>query len=241
MPMDTFEVLVLIARPAAGKSEIIHYLKNTPLNLRRERFHIGVIDEIDDFPMLWTWFEEDDLLTRMGKPRLHSSQDGYFLWPYLWDLLIQRVGGEYHKRLRDYPANLERVTTLVEFARGTEHGGFKQAFINLTDELLQRAAIVYIDVSYAESLRKNRRRFNPDRPDSILEHGLSDDKMDRLYKEVDWFELSGGKSSGYLAIQGVQVPFAVFENEEDVTTPGGEPLGQRLQETLSTLWRIYGR
>jgi len=62
----TFDVLLLLARPAAGKSEIIHYLENTPAMARKKRFHIGRLVEIDDFPMLWTWFEEDDLLEKWG-------------------------------------------------------------------------------------------------------------------------------------------------------------------------------
>jgi hypothetical protein len=238
MSNEVFAVLMLIARPAAGKSEIIHYLKNTPLEERERRFHIGKIDEIDDFPMLWTWFEEDDLLSLMGHERLHSDEQGYFKGRHLWDLLIRRIGLEYAKRQRDYPSSPEPVTTLVEFARGTEHGGFRAAFENITPELAQRAAILYIDVSYEESLRKNRRRFNPNRPDSILEHGLSDEKIERLYRGSDWNELSGGQMEGRLAIAGSSVPFVVFPNEDDVTTPGGEPLGRRLEDRLGRLWQL---
>ncbi len=237
MPQDTFDALLLLARPAAGKSEVIHYLKNTPLGLRRSRFHVAALEEIDDFPMLWTWFEEDDLLSQMGYPRLHSTPDGYFLGEHLWHLLIRRISQEYHKRQRDMdPAH--PVTTLVEFARGVEHGGFSSAFEHLSAELASHAAILYLNVSFSESLRKNRRRFNPNRPDSILEHGLSDEKMERLYKENDWKQITGGASQGYLPIQGAQVPFVVFENEDDVTTPGGEPLGQRLEDSLGRLWEL---
>ena len=239
MSNNTFDVLMLIARPAAGKSEIIHYLKNTPLQEREQRFHVGQIAEIDDFPMLWTWFEEDDLLSQMGHPRLHSTPDGYFKWPYLWDLLIERISQEYHKQLRDDPNHAEPSTTLVEFARGTEHGGFRSAFQHLSKELAEHAAILYLNVSWEESLRKNRRRFNPDRPDSILQHSLSDEKMERLYQASDWQELTGGKTHGTLPIQGVDVPYVVFENEDDVTTPGGAALGQRLEENLQALWKAY--
>ena len=52
--MDTFDILLLIARPAAGKSEIIDHLKNMPIEDRVQLFHIGEFEEIDDFPMLWT-------------------------------------------------------------------------------------------------------------------------------------------------------------------------------------------
>jgi hypothetical protein len=241
MTEPPFDVLILIARPAAGKSEIIHFLKNTPPEQRRERFHMGAIDEIDDFPMLWTWFEEDDLLAQMGHARLHTTPDGSFRWLYLWDVLIRRIGLEYHKRLRDRSASPQPVTTLVEFARGKQHGGYRRAFKHLSPELLSKAAILYINVSLSESLRKNRRRFNPSRPDSILEHGLSDEKMQQLYSEVDWSEITMGKPSGYLSIHDIQVPFVVFENEDDVTTPGGEALGQRLEMALSRLWHLYNQ
>jgi hypothetical protein len=182
MNRNTFNVLLLIGRPASGKSEIIDFLARTPLRERRKRFHFGALDVLDDFPMLWTWFEEDDILSRrLGLPRLHSDEQGYFNSPALWDLLIERLGLEYRKRLRN-PAYLDRTTTLIEFSRGSEHGGYRQAFRHLSDEVLERACILYVKVSFAESLRKNRRRFNPDRPDSILEHGLSDEKLERLYR-----------------------------------------------------------
>jgi len=42
--------------------------------------------------------------------------------------------------------------------------------------MLKSAAILYVNVSFSESLRKNRKRFNPNKPDSILEHGLPDEK-----------------------------------------------------------------
>ncbi|HDN04839.1 MAG TPA: hypothetical protein ENF27_02760, partial [Chloroflexi bacterium] len=72
----SFDILLLIARPAAGKSEIIAHLKNTPLDQRLEKYHIAEFQELDDFPMLWTWFEEDAILTELGHPRIHTDQDG---------------------------------------------------------------------------------------------------------------------------------------------------------------------
>ena len=53
------------------------------------------------------------------------------------------------------------MTTLIEFSRGAEHGGYASAFRHLSEEILDRACVLYIDVPYEESLRKNRRRFNP--------------------------------------------------------------------------------
>ena len=95
---NRFDILILIARPAAGKSELIDYFKKVPVRERERRFHVGEFEEIDDFPMLWAWFEEDKILADMGKDRLHTTPDGYFKHSYLWDLLIRRICFEYEKR-----------------------------------------------------------------------------------------------------------------------------------------------
>jgi hypothetical protein len=216
----TFDIIILIGRPGAGKSEIIDYLKRTPLDKRIERFHVGKFDEIDDFPMLWTWFEEDALLEKMGHPRLHSDQQGYFSGQHLWDLLIERIGLEYQMKLRDIPGYAENYTTIIEFSRGKEHGGYQSAFSHLTPPIVQKMAILYIDVTWEESLLKNRKRFNPEKPDSILEHSLPDSILEILYKEVDWDEISQADPQ-FLIIQGIRVPYAVLDNSDDVTTRGG--------------------
>ncbi len=235
---NTFDILLLIARPAAGKSEVIDFLKRVPADLRIQRFHIGPFEEIDDFPMLWTWFEEDDLLEKMGQPRLHTDQDGNFLQRYFWDLLIERIGLEYRKRQRDRSDKAGSVTTIVEFSRGREHGGYASAFSHLPAEMLGKIAVLYIDVPWEESLRKNRKRFNPERPDSILQHSLPDARLERLYREVDWPEVTHGDPQ-YLLIQGVRVPYVVFDNSSDLTSARGDALGAQLEADLQALWRLY--
>lgn len=228
------KILILIGRPGAGKSEIIDYLKRQTDDERLRRFGIGPFVEIDDFPMLWTWFEEDHILAEMGYGRLHSDADGYFLHNDFWNLLIRRLELEYNKLLADRPEMSSTKTAIVEFSRGTEHGGFREAFTHFSPEFLRKAAVLYIDVSWEESLRKNRRRFNPDRPHSILEHGLDDTKLARLYERSDWKEFSAADPD-YLIVGSTRIPYVVFPNEDDVTTPGGEPLGKRLEETLGKL------
>jgi len=237
MAKKTFDIILLIGRPASGKSEIINYLKNCPAEKRSETFHIGELDFLDDFPMLWTWFEEDYILENiLKKPRLHTDSEGYFKEKYLWHLLIERFNIEYPKRLRQENYH-DTHTLIIEFSRGSEHGGYTEAFQHLGDEILQRAAIVYVDVPYEESLRKNRRRFNPDRPDSILEHGLPDEKLERLYKEVDWEEFSSSDPE-YITVRDLKIPYAVFENADDVTTNTPDLLAERLEETLAKLWAL---
>ncbi|MFA5010944.1 MAG: hypothetical protein WC644_03220 [Ignavibacteria bacterium] len=235
-----FEKIILLGRPASGKSEVINYIKNTSETERRERFHIGKLVEIDDFPMLWTWFEEDDILEKkFRKPRLHSDSEGYFKEEYLWHLLIERISFDYAKSVRDLEDRAKDVTHLIEFSRGTEHGGYKTAFKHLSKELLENAALLYINVPFEESLRKNRKRFNPNKPDSILEHGLPDAKLTKMYKEVDFHDVISG-TTDYLDINGVTVPYVIFENMPSKTDDPAI-LGPALDEVISKLWNLYNK
>ena len=238
MEKNIFDILLILSRPAAGKSEIIHYLKNLDPSTRAECCHIGKFDVIDDFPMLWTWFEEDDILTRMGHPRIHTVDGNFFIGIHMWDLLIERICLDYNKALRDDENYHAEKTMIIEFARGSQHGGFERAFKHLTKEIAERMAILYINVSWEESLRKNRARFNPDRPDSILEHGLPDDKLETLYRQVDWYEITKSNPE-FISIQDTSVPYVIFENEDDVTSKQGTEFSSRLERSFFKLWNLY--
>jgi hypothetical protein len=229
-----FPLLIFNARPAAGKSEILHALEQVPVPERIDRFHVGPLHVVDDFPRLWAWFEEDALLQQVfHRPRLHTSPAGDFLHQDLWHLLIRMLCLEVQKFERDHP---EPHTIVLEFSRGAEHGGYRAAYQHLSRSVLERAASLYVRVSYAESHRKNRLRFNPARQDSILEHGLPDEKLERLYREDDWADFTA-EAPDVVEVRGLRVPYVVFENEDDVTTRGGEPLYSRLELALVRLWR----
>jgi hypothetical protein len=233
---DILPILILLARPAAGKSEIIHFLRGLPAAERRSRYHLGELQVFDDFPMLWAWFEEDDLLEKaLGRPRLHTTPDGYFTSVELWHVLIHRLSLEYDKWRRE---PRQGSTAVVEFSRGAEHGGYRSALPHLSDSLLTQAACCYVRVSYQASLRKNRARFDPSHPDSILQHSLSDEKMARLYREDDW-DILTADDPGYLDVRGNRIPYVVLENEDDVTTHAGPELADRLSACLNRLWGLW--
>lgn len=241
---DIFPIIILNGRPASGKSEIIDYLQKTPLAERRERFHVGEMEEFDDFPILWERFEDDDLYEKNGKERVYSdnqftyegkTMSGYvFKERFFWDFLLQKLSVHYAKRLRDDPKYHEHTTAIFEFARGSEHGGWTQAYPQLSDDVLSKAHTIYIDVTWEESLRKNRRRYNPDKPDSILEHALEDKKIEMMYKASDWKEFSGADPE-YLPVREHRVPYVVFNNMPEITDQF-DKLGAHLQEIVTKLW-----
>ncbi len=249
MAADIFDIIILNGRPAAGKSEVIDYLKQTPLEERIRRFHVGEFEEFDDFPILWERFEDDDIYERHGKPRLISNTSfeyegqtlpGYvFQEQFFWNFLIEKLNLQYSKRLRDVSGYHDTRTAIFEFARGSQHGGFAEAYSYLSPEVLGRANTIYIQVSRKESQRKNMRRANPDKPDSILEHSLEDKKMEFLYKDSDW-EAFSGADPDCLLVGDHRVPYAVFDNEPEKTDKP-EVLGQHLEEVCARLWDIHKR
>jgi hypothetical protein len=246
MAGNIFDIIILNGRPAAGKSEVIDYLKSLPLDERIRRFHIGEFQEFDDFPILWERFEDDDLWEKYGKPRLISSTtfeyegktlEGYnFKDVFFWHWLIEKLNLFYSKALRDDPSYHDHTTAIFEFARGSQHGGFAEAYTYLSDDVLSKACTMYIKVSWEESLRKNRRRYNPDRPDSILEHALEDKKIEYLYKESDWEEFSSHDPENLL-VKGKKVPYAIFDNEPEKTDKP-DVLGAHLEEVCARLWEL---
>jgi hypothetical protein len=235
---DIFDTLILLGRPASGKSEIIEYIRRLEPRERR-RLHLGELVVVDDFPMLWSWLEEDRLLSQMGKPRLYTDEQGYFMKEYLWDLLVRRLCLEHEKQRAAMSENAREATVIIEFSRGGAHGGYRRALAQISAPVLQAAVVLYVNVSFEESLRKNRRRYNPRAPHSILQHSLPDEKMRRLYGADDWGELSAADPH-FLKLQGMRLPYRVFENEEDLTTAGGAELGRRLEECFRELWRLCG-
>jgi len=233
LSVSNFPVLIIIGRPAAGKSEVIDYLKKADPKERLARFHIADFEELDDFVYVWETFEIDDILTRHGKPRIWTDEKYWFKEHFIWNLYIERINLEYRKKLARNPNYHKSKTTLVEFARGGENGIY-EALSFLHEDILKRASLVYIKVSYEESVRKNRRRARPGEEHSILYHSLPDEKMEFYYKTNDWEKLAA-KDPNFIEVKGFKVPYAVFENEPEKTL---DPMliGQELERATKKLW-----
>jgi hypothetical protein len=246
MGKENFDIIILNGRPAAGKSEIIDYLKHISITERLKRFHIGEFEELDDFPILWDRYQDDNIFESLGQGRFFTDTtyeyqgkrySGFtFKEAFFWNFLIEKLNQQYRVKLRDNKKLHEKKTIIIEFSRGAEHGGFREAYNHLSDDILQRAVAIYIQVSFEESLRKNRRRFNPNKPDSILEHALEDKKLEMLYKASDW-EVLTSRDPEFLLVRGHKIPYTIFENEPEKTDKP-DILGAHLEEVCRKLWRI---
>jgi hypothetical protein len=226
-------ILIITGRPAAGKSEVIDFLKKCDQKERLERFHIGPFEELDDFVYVWETFELDDLMSKFGKPRIWSDEKYWFKEHYIWNLYMSRMDLEYRKKIMKEPAYHQDRTVLVEFARGGENG-IHEALSHLGPELLSNAALMYIRVSYEESVRKNHRRARKGEEDSILYHSLPDEKMDFYYKVNDWEKLEA-KDPNYIDVNGIKVPYTAFENMPEKTLDP-KLIAEELERVTKKLW-----
>jgi hypothetical protein len=233
-----FPILIITGRPAAGKSEVIDFLKNADPKERLERFHIAEFEELDDFVYVWETFEIDDILARHGKLRIWTDEKYYFKEHFIWNLYIERMNLEYRKKIARDPKYHDKKTTLIEFARGGENG-IHEALSYLHEEILRHACLIYIRVSYGESVRKNRRRARKGQEDSILYHSLPDEKMEFYYKINDWEKLEA-KNPHTIEVKGFKIPYAVFENEPEKTL---DPMliGNELERVTTKLWQMSSR
>ena len=230
-----FPILILTGRPAAGKSEIIDFLKKCDPIVRLEKYHLANFEELDDFLYVWETFEIDDLMAQMGKPRVWSDEKYWFKDPYIWDLYMKRLALDYRKKIAKDPAYHDKMTTLVEFARGGDHA-IHHALSFLSDEMLSQTSLLYIRVTYEESVRKNHRRARKGEEDSILYHSLPDAKMEAYYKTNDWDEFEA-KNPNFIEVREHKIPYAVFENMPEKTLDP-KLIDEELQRATAKLWAI---
>lgn len=232
-----FPILIITGRPAAGKSEVIDFLKKCDPMVRLEKYHIAGFEELDDFLYVWETFELDDLMTEMGKERVWSDEKYWFKDPYIWDLYIKRLALDYKKKIAKDPSYHATMTSLVEFARGGENA-IHHALSLLSDEMLNKASLMYIRVTYEESVRKNRRRARKGAEDSVLYHSLPDEKMEAYYKTNDWDRLEA-KDPKFIEVRGFKIPYGVFENMPEKTLDA-RLISEELERATTRLWRIAG-
>jgi len=235
---DTFAVLLLVGRPACGKSQIIESLKRVPSKVRRQRYHSADLDVLDDFPAIWSWLQEDDILERLGQPRLHTNPNGSIKHDYMWHVLIERLSLDYRERAQVHAHYHDGTTTIIEFSRGSVTGGYAQAFSHLADDLLRRAAVLYVQVSFEESLRRNRPRYRPERPGGTLEHTVPDEILRHCYADDGWTALTAADPE-YLSVGDIRVPYVVLENEGCLDANRLDALALHLKDCLSALWDSY--
>jgi len=234
---DTFDIILLLGRPAAGKSEFIDFMHKTPIAQRAQDYHIAPFEALDDFPILWEKCVEDDLWESMGKGRLYSrrAEGNYAITNAdMWEFLIKRLDQQV-RDLISQPLSLNGKSLIVEFARGGEHG-YSDALSQLSLEILKRAVILYVSVSFEESWRRNVARYDEKRRSGLLTHSVPRAEMEATYGIDDWFDIAPHQH-GTITAQGISVPYVTMNNEPESKDP--QVLGPRYAAALNAVYSVW--
>ena len=94
--MKKIEVLILIALPASGKSEVMKFLQTrTPADLAQ--LHLGLPSHLDDYPYVEIMRKVDETAMKMLRmePLFFHSLDRGFKDPYEWITLIELLNEDF--------------------------------------------------------------------------------------------------------------------------------------------------
>jgi hypothetical protein len=240
MTTQSFDNLMLIGRAAAGKSELIDFLKHLSEADRLEKYHIGAFEEVDDFPWLYQMWQDEDLWEKLGRKRtLATKRDNVYLtldWE-IYDFTILKFNREIEKKQKENPDYYNNNTLFVEYARG-QADAYKKTLNLFEKDVLERTAIFYLDNTFEESMRRNTiRATDKDTEQTILHHRTPLEVMEHYYKINDWQEFTEKKPHGFLDVHGVKVPFVTVWNMPE--TLDFNELEKRYGPALDQLWRLY--
>ncbi len=180
----------------------------------------------------------DWLFARIDRARKKTGKDPIFskLSLRLRKALAAKLEKEAVKILTNLNANIAKgfkdKTVVIEFSRGGASAssmplpapyGYQHTLSQLSPQILERAAIIYIQVSPSDSLRKNTVRSNPNDPGSILNHKVPLAVMYADYGCDDMFYLkakSDKPNTICVEKNGKKyfLPLGIFDNRDDKTT-----------------------
>jgi hypothetical protein len=175
----------------------------------------------------------------MGKGRLYSrrAEGNYAITNSdMWEFLIRRLNQQVGEIISQ-PMALKKKSMIVEFARGGERG-YADAFSQLSPEILKRAVILYVNVSFEESWRRNVARYDEKRKSGLLTHSVPRAEMEATYGTDDWFDIAP-TTHGTITVQGMNVPYATMNNEPESKEP--EVLGPRYSKALDAAYSVWKR
>ena len=110
----TFDIVLLLALPASGKSEVRRFLANVEPERLKKEFHIGANLQLDDFPYVHMMRRADDELAKLGKSRMFfKSGDRPFQNTNDWGTLIHLLNEDYHDLMAKNVVKTEAAADLL--------------------------------------------------------------------------------------------------------------------------------
>ncbi|MBI4802698.1 MAG: hypothetical protein HY796_09280 [Elusimicrobia bacterium] len=110
----TFDIVLLLALPASGKSEVRRYLAGVPSDALKKDFHIGENLQLDDFPYVHLMRRIDDELAKSGKARMFFMSGAKpFINPKDWGTLIHILNEDYYDLMKKNEVKTDSAAALL--------------------------------------------------------------------------------------------------------------------------------
>ena len=93
---NLFDVVLLFALPASGKSEVRRYMANIDPQKLADEFHIGENLQLDDFPYVFFMRRIDEELVKLGEDRVYYPGEDSFLDGRDWATLTTLLNEDYY-------------------------------------------------------------------------------------------------------------------------------------------------
>jgi len=142
---EVFEVVLLNALPASGKSEVRNFMMQMDGETLIKDFHIGENLQLDDFPYVHFMRRIDQELVNLGQERMfYISDEDPFIDGRDWATLINMLNEDYHDLLNRTKIEVESVAqyTFDRLDRAGQVVGIKPRLALLNKEVREKLALV---------------------------------------------------------------------------------------------------
>jgi hypothetical protein len=161
---ETIDVLLLLALPASGKSEVRRYLASLTPEQCRGDFHLGPTVQLDDYPYVHMMRRVSQELRRLGGSGVFFDSDELPMKePLDWGTLVELLNEDFEdlqRRRRSAPASAAEWL-LDRFDRARQKVGASPALVALP-AATRRALLDALEAEAAELLRDKNAAI-PDR------------------------------------------------------------------------------
>ena len=158
MDNRVFDVVLLVALPASGKSEVRNFMANIEPERLQKEFHIGENLQLDDFPYVHMMRRIDNELERMGEERLFYPGEEPFIDGRDWGTLCCLLNEDYHDLKNRNVTETDSAAKLLfdridragaQVGINPRMGMLKKSIRNRLAELLEAEARAMLDAKHA--------------------------------------------------------------------------------------------
>ncbi len=182
-----FEVVLLLALPASGKSEVRNFLSNIEPEVLKKEFHIGETLELDDFPYVHFMKLIDAALVEEGKNRIFYPGEEPFIDSRDWGTLINLLNEDYYDLVN---RNVISCDSMAEY------------FFSRIDKAAKMVGINPRLAKLDNDLRKKIAKKLDDEAQKILDFKYQQYTEDLSNKTIIIEAARGGRDGSSLPLQG---------------------------------------